>query len=66
MKITDVIKIGDTVYSSANGQPMKITAIYAHGIDTDFDYFSFEEHRKLWWLTKQGYENRMEWGVNDG
>jgi hypothetical protein len=64
-RFTNALKIGDTVYSAANGQPMKITAIYEHGIDTDVDYFGFDEHRKLFWLTKAGYKQRLEI-ENDG
>ena len=55
MKISSVLKVGDTVYSSTNGQPMKVTRVYSCGFDTDVDYFSYGEHRKLFWLTKRCY-----------
>lgn len=47
MKISSVLKVGDMVYSTANGQPMKVTRVYSCGFDTDIDYFSYDEHRKL-------------------
>lgn len=55
MKISSVLKVGDTVYSATNGQPMKVTRVYSCGFDTDVDYFSYDEHRKLFWLTKRCY-----------
>lgn len=55
MQISKVLRVGDVVYSSANGQPTKTTKIYSVGFDTEVDYFSFDEHRKLFWLTKAGY-----------
>lgn len=55
MQISKVLRVGDVVYSSINGQPMKVTKVYSVGFDTEVDYFSFDEHRKLFWLTKIGY-----------
>ena len=50
------------VYSANGGTPMKITAMDDDGFSTEEDYFFFEEVRKLFFLTKKGYE----WSVNDG
>lgn len=55
MKISKILNVGDTLYSATNGQPMKVTRIYSCGFDTDVDYFSFDEHRELFWLTKRAY-----------
>ena len=55
MKYQKILNVGDVVYSANNGQPMKITRIYSCGFDTDVDYFSYDEHRKLFWLTKRAY-----------
>ncbi len=55
MKISKVLREGDVVFSSANGQPMKVTRVYSNGFDTEDDYYSFEEHRELYYLTKRGY-----------
>ena len=55
MKISKVLSVGDEVYSAANGQAMKVTRIYSCGFDTEYGYFSFEEHRKLYWLHRRSY-----------
>ncbi len=60
MQISKVLRVGDVVYSSANGQPMKVTKIYSVGIDTEAGYFSFDDHRKLFWLTKIGYSDSVQ------
>ena len=56
MKISNLLEVGDTVYSTANGKPMKVVKIYPDGFDTEDDYYSFDEHKKLFFLTKVGYE----------
>ena len=70
MKISKILKVGDTVFSSKNGQPMKVTRIYSTGFDTEEDYFSFDEHRVLFYLTKRGYldsvKNSKKEGVKSG
>ncbi len=35
---------------------MVVTKIYDQGFETDEDYFAYDEVRKLYWLTKYGYE----------
>ena len=60
MKVSSVLKVGDCVYSAANGQPMKVTRIYACGFNTEEGYFSFEEHRSLYWLHERSYLNSIK------
>ena len=55
-KIFKLLSVGDTVYSALNGKPMKVTKFYFVGFATDEDYFSFDDHKKLFYLTKKGYE----------
>ena len=59
-KIQKILSVGDTVYSASNCHPMKVTRIYSTGFDTEEDYFSFDEHRELYWLTKRGYQYSTE------
>ncbi len=35
---------------------MVVKQIYDHGFETDEDYFAYDEVRKLYWLTRHGYE----------
>jgi hypothetical protein len=69
MKISSVLKVGDTVYSSANCKPMKVARVYSTGFETEDDYFSYEEHRNLFWLTKrcclEAIQSRQE-GASNG
>ena len=39
---------------------MVITIIDKDGFETEEDYFLFSEHRKLYFLTRYGYEHRKE------
>ena len=55
MAISKVLSAGDVVYSSANGEPMKVAKVYSCGFNTESGYFSFNEHRKRYWLTRRGY-----------
>ena len=65
MQISSVLRVGDVVYSATNGQPMKVIDVYPDGFDTDVDYFSFDEHRKLFWLTKRSYLDSLKGRVNN-
>ena len=58
--IKKLLRPGDVVYSARGGQEMKVTRIYSTGFDTEEGYFSFDEVRKLYFLTKYGYEHRKE------
>lgn len=55
MAISKVLTAGAVVYSSADGEPMKITKVYSCGFNTESGYFSFDEHRNRYWLTRRGY-----------
>lgn len=59
VQISKVLSYGNTVYSAANGQPMKVTRVYSTGFDTDVDYFSYDEHRKLFWLHERSYKDSV-------
>ena len=65
-KIAKVLSVGDVVFSAANGKPMKVIKIYSDGFDTDDDYYSFEEHGELYYLTRRGYfENQGQLARGD-
>lgn len=66
MNMSKVLKAGDTVYSAANGQPIKVDAVYNSGFRSDKRYYSFDEHRKLFWLTKVGYLDSVKRSDNNG
>lgn len=65
MQISSVLQVGDTVYSASNGQPMKVIDVYTDGFDTDVDYFSYDEHRKLFWLTMRCYLDSIKGDKNE-
>jgi hypothetical protein len=64
MKISKVLNEGDIVYSAANGQPIRVTWVYSCGFDSEQGYFSYDEHRSLFWLTKKGYSDSIRGGKN--
>ena len=55
-KIEKLLCIGDVVWS-ATGKEMKVTHVGHEGFETEEDYFSYDEHRSLFFLTEYGYEN---------
>ena len=55
-QIKKLLQVGDIVYSARGGREMVVTKIYDHGFETEEDYFGYDEVRKLYWLTKYGYE----------
>ena len=55
-QIKKLLRVGDIVYSAQGGREMVVTKIYDQGFETDEDYFGYDEVRKLYWLTKHGYE----------
>ena len=57
--IKKLLSPGDVVYS-IQGAEMKITMIDDNGFETEEDYFLFSEHRKLYFLTRYGYEHRKD------
>ena len=58
-KIQKVLQVGDYVYSSNGGKPMKVTKIDFMGFETEDDYFTYDEHGELYFLTKRGYESEV-------
>lgn len=59
-KIKKLLKVGDTIYSASGGEPMKVISIGSSGFETEFGFFSYDEIRKLFFLTKRGYEQNRE------
>ena len=66
MKISKVLSVGDVVYSAANGQPIKVKKIRSNGFDTEEGYFSFDEHRKLYWLHEKSYLDSLKRSAESG
>ena len=58
--IKKLLSPGDVVYSIRGGQEMTITMIVNDGFETEENYFLFSEHKKLYFLTRYGYEHRKE------
>lgn len=54
-KIAKLLSAGDVVFSSESGEKMKVTRIYRNGFDAQGMYFSFDDVRHLYFLTKKGY-----------
>lgn len=54
-RIRKVLNVGDTVYADDDGRPMTVEQIFRTGIITDGKYFSYEDHRKKFWLTHAGW-----------
>lgn len=57
-QIKKLLKVGDIVYSAQGGVEMTVKKIKDEGFETDVDYFRYDEVRKLYYLTKHGYERR--------
>lgn len=57
-QIKKLLSIGDVVYSAQGGREMIVTKIKDDGFETNEDYFRFDEVRKLFWLTRNGYNHR--------
>ena len=55
-QIKKLLLVGDVVYSARGGAEMIVTKIYDDGFDTNEDSFFFSEVRRLYFLTKFGYE----------
>ncbi|MBO5955664.1 MAG: hypothetical protein J6Q10_02560 [Clostridia bacterium] len=59
-RIKNLIRKGDIVYSATGCKPMVVMEIDELGFYTEEDYFLFDEHKDLYWLTKRGYEAANE------
>lgn len=58
-KIQKLIAVGDFVYSANNGKPMKIKEINSVDFYTEEDFFTYDEHSKLYFLTERGYKTSI-------
>ena len=63
-KIQKLIKPGDYIYSANGGEPLKVTEVTPIGINTEEDFYEFEEHRSLYFLTEAGYRQSLIKGAN--
>jgi hypothetical protein len=59
-KIQKVLKVGDQVFAASNGKPMRVIGINTVGFITEEGFFSYDEHRKLYFLTKCGFLQAKE------
>ena len=57
-KIQKLLSVGDTVFSAQGGQKMKVLSMNDVGFETEEDFFSYDEVRKTYFLTRYGYERR--------
>ncbi len=58
-KIQKLIKPGDYIYSANGGKSLKVNEVTALGLVTDEDFFNYEEHRSLFFLTEAGYKQSL-------
>ena len=59
-QIKKLLSVGDVVYSAQGGHEMVIREIYDDGFSTDEDFFTYDEVRRLYFLTKHGYVKAKE------
>ena len=59
-QIKKLLSVGDVVYSAQGGREMVVREIYDDGFATDEDFFTYDEVRKLYYLTYYGYKKRSE------
>ena len=59
-KIQKLLSVGDFVYSSNGGKTMKIKKVDFDGFETEEDFFTYEEHGKLYFLTERGYKSEVD------
>lgn len=58
-KIRKIMRPGDYIYSANGGEPLKVEEITSVGLVTDEDFFSYEEHGSLYFLTERGYKDSL-------
>lgn len=56
-KIQKVMSPGDFIYSASGGVPLKVEEVTAFGLKTEEDFFYYEEHGELFFLTERGYKD---------
>ena len=54
-KIQKYLSVGDTIYST-NGKELTVTKITSSVFFCGEEYYTYDEHRKLYYLTKRGLE----------
>lgn len=59
-KIKNLLLKGDVVYCARTGKPMKVTKVCNFGFYTENNYFSFDDVRKKYFLTKIAYEDSLK------
>lgn len=61
-KVSEALDVGEPIFVLV-GNHVKgtiVTAIEKTGIDTEFDFFPYEEHGETWWLTKGAATHCLE------
>ena len=58
-KIQKLVKPGDCIYSANRGEPLQVKEVTPYGLVTDEDFFGYEEHRVLYFLTEAGYKESL-------
>ena len=64
-KVKKILSVGDYVYS-ATGIKMKVISKSALGFETEEDFFAYDEHRKLYFLTEYGLKHAKRGGESGG
>lgn len=64
-RISKLLSVGDFVFSAANGMPMKVISKDSSGFETEEDYFSYDEHRELYWLHSKSYSSERKEGADN-
>lgn len=57
-KIQKVISVGDEVFTPT-GRSMRITKVCCTGFFCGDNYYSYDEHRKKYWLTAVGIKSEV-------
>lgn len=58
-KIQKIMHPGDFIYSANGGAPLKVEKVTAMGLKTEEDFFYYEEHGDLYFLTERGYKDSL-------
>jgi hypothetical protein len=58
-KLQTILHVNDEVFSNT-GETMKVLSVNKDGITTDKGFYSFDEHRQTWFLTKVGREHNKK------
>lgn len=58
--VAKLLKVGDFVYSAFDRKPLKVTSLGGIGFHTTEGHFLYEDVRKLYFLTKIGYDDHKK------